>query len=139
MTTTIDMTDVLDLAALDFELDPTPATGVPAAQGDLIALPWPEETSPARRAKDVAAAKPVTRPETVVEGRGGNTHVLVDPDACGIRWAPSSGQTVGTLAVPPGGRACLDHREHGRLSIGAGVWVIRRQREQAEEIRLVAD
>lgn len=139
-TQTIDMTDVLGLAELDFDLDPTPVTDVPQAQGDLMVIPWPVSTAPAARAAAVAAATTVVAPEAVVRGQGGNTHTLVDPDGCGVMWAPTQGQTVGTIVVPAGGRACLDHAEHGRLAIGPGVFVIRRQREQTdEETRMVTD
>lgn len=138
-TSTIDMTDVLGLAALDFDLDPIPVVDVPQAQGDLLIIPWPVTESPQRRAKAVAAATVVVAPEAVVRGQGGNVHTLVDPDSCGVMWSPSQGQTVGTVVVPAGGRACLDHAEHGRLAIGPGVYVIRRQREQAEQIRMVTD
>lgn len=138
-TSTVDMKDVLGLAALDFDLDPTPVTDEPQAQGDLLVIPWPTDTAPQERAKAVASAKAVVTPEAVVRGQGGNVHTLVDPDGIGVLWAPMSGQTVGTVVVPDGGRACLDHAEHGRLAIGPGVFVIRRQREQADEIRMVTD
>lgn len=137
--TTIDMTDVLGLAALDHDLDPTPVSDVPQAQGDLLVIPWPATTASRQRAAEVSAATTVLSPEAVVRGQGGNVHTLVDPDGCGVRWHPTDGQTVGTVIVPEGGRACLDHLEHGRIAIGAGVFVIRRQREQADEIRMVTD
>jgi hypothetical protein len=138
---TVDMADTLGLAALDVDLDPAPTVDAPEAQGDLLLIPWDAGTAPAKRAADVAAARPVVSPVSVVEGRGGNTHWLVDPDGCGILWNPypDSGQTVGVLVVPADGRACMDHMEHGRSAVGSGVWVIRRQREQADEIRAVAD
>lgn len=138
---TIDMTDVLGLAALDFDLSPTPVTDVPQAQGDLIVIPWPADVDPGRRAADAAAARPVVRPEVVVRGNGGNEHTLVDPAGAGVLWHayPGEPQTVGIVVVPDGAVACMDHREHGRLAIGGGVFVIRRQREQADEVRLVAD
>jgi len=138
---TVDMRDVLGLAALEFELDPIPTVGAPEPQGDLIFWPWAEDVAPERRSREVASAIQVTSPVSVVEGRGGNTHLLVDPDLCGLRWHeyPAGGQTLGLLVVPDGGRACMDHREHGRSAVGPGVWIIRRQREQADEIRLVQD
>lgn len=140
-TRTIDMTDVLGLADLDFDLSPAPVTDAPQAQGDLIVIPWPNDVAAARRAEDVAAAKPVVRPEIVVRGNGGNEHTLVDPGNAGVTWHAyrDGSQTVGVVVVPDGATACMDHREHGRLAIGPGVFVIRRQREQADEIRLVAD
>jgi hypothetical protein len=139
--TTTDMTDVLGLTALDMDLDPTPTVGAVEAQGDLTLIPWPDGEAQAARDADVQAASPVTSPVTVVRGQGGNEHLLVDPDGCGIRWYPypGDGQTRGVLVVPDGGRACLDHREHGRSAVGPGVWVVRRQREQADQVRLVSD
>lgn len=138
---TIDMTDVLGLAALDFDLDPTPTVGVPEAQGDLLFVPWPENVAPAQRARDIAGAVLVVKPETVVRGRGGNEHMLVDPDGAGLLWHryPDGSQTVGVLVVPDGARAAVDHREHGRSVVGGGVWAVRRQREQRDEIELVQD
>lgn len=142
---TMQHVDVLiegDVTALDAEVSPPVVAGVPQAQGDLIVIPWTATVAPERRALAVAAAKPIPTPGiAVVRGQGGNTHLLVDPDRAGIGWAPErgDGQTLGTLVVPPGAVAYLDHPEHGRNATGPGVYVIRRQREQADVIRLVAD
>ena len=81
----------------------------------------------------------------VVRGEnGGNTHLLlVDAAGPAVTWDPSTGGPVGldlgVLDVPAAGTAWLAHPEHGYLGIAAGRYVIRRQREQADEIRLVAD
>jgi hypothetical protein len=131
-----------DVAQLDAALTPPVVAGVPQAQGDLIVIPWGADIAPERRALAVAAAKPIPEPGiAVVRGQGGNTHLLVDPDRAGVGWAaePGDGQTLGTLVVPPGAVAFLDHPEHGRNATGPGVYVIRRQREMADEIRLVQD
>lgn len=138
------MIDIItaDVTDLDAELSPAVVTGAAQAQGDLIVLPWPESTAPQQRATDVAQARPVgPRGISVVEGQGGNMHLLVDPDAAGVLWAPypDGAQTVGTVVVPSGAVAYLDHAEHGRNAIGPGVYVIRRQREQRDLIELVAD
>lgn len=141
MTVTVDMTDVLSLAALDFDLDPAPLVE-PQAQGDLIVVPWPEITATPLRNAAINGAEKLAGPEVVVRGNGGNEHVLVDPDRVGVAWYayPAGSQTVGVVVVPEGGRACLDHREHGRVAVGAGVFVVRRQREGSRErSRLVAD
>lgn len=140
-TQTVNMADVLGLAALDFDLNPVPVTDLPQAQGDLIVAPWPSDASPRRRAEDIAKAKAVVRPEVVVRGNGGNEHTLVDPNNAGVAWFayPGESQTVGVVVVPDNAVACLDHREHGRLAIGPGVFIVRRQREQADAVRLVAD
>ena len=47
--------------------------------------------------------------------------------------------TVATLSVPDGATAWLGHPEHAYLGIGPGTYEVRRQREQAEELRVVAD
>ncbi len=46
---------------------------------------------------------------------------------------------LGHLTVAAGAVAHLAHPEHGYASIAPGNYVIRRQREQADEIRVVAD
>ena len=46
---------------------------------------------------------------------------------------------VARLAVPAGAVAYLGHPEHGYLGIGPGTYELRRQREQADELRMVAD
>lgn len=77
----------------------------------------------------------------VVRGEnGGNTHLLLPTP--GTTWAPNphAGPTdlaLGTLTVT--GTAWLAHPEHGYLGIAAGTYEIRRQREQRDEIALVAD
>lgn len=77
----------------------------------------------------------------VVRGEaGGNTHLLV---AAGrVVWSPmqqQAGQALGTVDVPKGATAYLLHPEHGANAMGPGFYELRRQREQADEIRLVAD
>jgi hypothetical protein len=69
---------------------------------------------------------------------GGNTHLLIGE---GLRWAPVEqfGQNLGVVTVPNGGVGYLAHPEHGYLAMGPGAYTVRRQREQADEIRLVAD
>lgn len=131
-----------DVAGLDAELTPAVVTGEPQAQGDLFIRPWPETTASRQRLADVAKARPVgPKGISVVEGQGGNVHLLVDPDSAGVLWGPypDGSQTVGVVVVPAGAVAFLDHAEHGRNAIGAGVYVIRRQREQRDLTELVAD
>jgi len=78
----------------------------------------------------------------VVRGEnGGNTHLLLAQGD--VRFAPASPSArdlgLGVLTVPAGSVAYLAHPEHGYCGIAPGTYEIRRQREQAEEIRLVAD
>jgi len=127
---------------LDAQISPPVVAGVPQAQGDLLVIPWPATTATQERVLACAKATPVgPQGISVVEGQGGNTHLLVDPDRAGVLWAPNAAgaQTVGTVVVPPGTVAYLDHAEHGRNAIGPGVYVIRRQREQRDLVELVAD
>jgi hypothetical protein len=78
----------------------------------------------------------------VVRGEnGGNTHLLLAGGD--VSWDPStggpSGLDMGVLTVGEGATAWLAHPEHGYLGVGAGRFVVRRQREQADEVRMVAD
>lgn len=111
-------------------------TGV-QAQGDLLIRPICMQH----------AGQPV--PDTgvqVIHGEAtGNTHWLDrGPDSPGVTWgAPLPGAddvVLGVVTVPAGQSAYLVHTdEHGANGIGAGTYEIRRQREQADEIRYVAD
>lgn len=70
---------------------------------------------------------------------GGNTHLLVGV-GCYDQQAPSaSNLMLGVLTVPAGGTCLLSHPEHGGMVIAPGTYELRRQREQADELRLVAD
>ncbi len=78
----------------------------------------------------------------VVRGEsGGNTHLLVAEGA--VSWAPVVGNPdlldLCVVTVPEGATAFLLHPEHGANAMGAGNYTIRRQREQADELRMVAD
>ena len=117
--------------------DPVPVIAAAQAQGDIYVIP-----------DGVAGAlalpgdgEPFTAVD-VIEGQGiRNPHTLVDLDGH-CRWiAGTTGYAfdVGTLIVPAGAACFLIHPEHGGNGIGPGRYVVRRQREQAEEIRAVAD
>ena len=100
-------------------------------QGDLAIIPTRRSVKPGIP----VAAEGVA----VVRGEnGGHTHLLVGE---GITWAPvdRAGQDLGVVTVPDGGAGYLLHPEHGGNAFGPGAYLIRRQREQADEIRLVAD
>lgn len=99
-------------------------------QGDVLVIP----TRPGK----VEGLKPVPREEVpAVKGEnGGNTHLLVGSGKIAIR---GSGQDLGTLLVEEGESCYLIHPEHGAQGIGPGMYILRRQREMADEIRLVAD
>ena len=101
-------------------------------QGDVLLLP----TDEARATTPVPPeGVPVVRGEN-----GGNTHAIVGHGIyCDVRRASVTDLTLATLTVPDGCEAYLAHPEHGYVGIGAGTYVLRRQREQADELRMVAD
>lgn len=105
-------------------------------QGDVIIVPT------------VGNAKPATTPvpttgTPVVRGEaGGNTHAIVADGPgvfCDTRQATARDLTLATLTVDEGSVAYLAHPEHAYTGIGPGTYTLRRQREQADELRIVAD
>lgn len=103
-----------------------------AAQGDLLI----------RRTEAGSASTPIPAEGfPVVAGEnGGNTHAVYgagfyDPAGRGN----ASSLLLGTLTVPAGEQVLLSHPEHGGFLIEPGTYEMRRQREQADEIRLVQD
>lgn len=120
------------LEHLDRQVDVPLLTG-PQPQGDVIVIP-------AGQIGRVATALVPAAGVAVVRGEnGGNTHLLIGDGP--VAWAPgrAGAQTLGTLTVPAGSAAFLLHPEHGAAGVAPGTYVIRRQREQADEVRLVAD
>lgn len=100
-------------------------------QGDIIVIP--AEIEPAARSIPRSGV-PVVRGEN-----GGNTHLLIGDGLCYWDSGRAGAQTLGTLTVSAGSAAYLIHPEHGAAGIAPGTYVIRRQREQRDEIALVAD
>lgn len=102
-------------------------------QGDVIVLP--RHTTPATTTVP-QAGHPVVRGEN-----GGNTHLLLaDGDVFfDAKVASATDLALGTLTVAEGATAYLAHPEHGYVGIAPGTYEVRRQREQADELRLVAD
>jgi len=111
-----------------------PVLAEPQRQGDVFILPSP-------KAKE--AGTPVGRQgHPVVRGEnGGNTHLLLpEGDVRFDALEPSpTNLTLGILTVAKNAVAWLAHPQHGYLGIAPGRYEIRRQREQADELRLVAD
>jgi hypothetical protein len=103
-------------------------------QGDVLVIPTPT-TGPATTPVP-AGGVPVVRGEA-----GGNTHAVVaDGDVrCDTRQADVWDLTLAVLTVAEGATAWLGHLEHGYNGIGPGTYTLRRQREQADVIRVVAD
>lgn len=107
-------------------------------QGDVIVVPatMAGGTVPATTPVP-AAGHPVVRGEA-----GGNTHLLLA--AGDVRFDTATGRgalelALGTLTVADGATAYLAHPEHGYAGVAPGTYQVRRQREQADEIRLIAD
>lgn len=118
----------------DFEI---PVLGTLQRQGDVIVIPTPKKKLPAKAKAVEAAGVPVVRGEN-----GGNTHLLLASGS--VQFAPIDGTTqgqldVGVFTVAEGATAFLAHPEHGYMGIAPGTYTVRRQREQADEIRQVAD
>lgn len=125
--------DVLD--HLDRQIEIPVLTGQPQRQGDVLF--WPAK---GRSASTVVPREgfPVVRGEN-----GGNTHLLLEGFGGPVFFDPAPARTgslsLGTLEVPDGSTAYLAHPEHGYMGFGPGVYAVSRQREQADEIRMVAD
>lgn len=102
-------------------------------QGDVIIVPT----------NRAAATTPVPATGTaVVRGEaGGNTHAIHadGPVHVDVREASAASLLVAVITVDEGATAWLAHPEHGFLGIGPGTYEARRQREQAEQLRVVQD
>lgn len=107
-------------------------------QGDVIVIPTALVGRAVRDATDPVpdAGVPVVRGEN-----GGNTHLLLAAPVAFYTAAPqrSGSLDLGVLSVPAGSTGYLAHPEHGYAGIAPGTYVVRRQREQADIIRLVQD
>jgi hypothetical protein len=101
-------------------------------QGDVAIVP----TRPGKTAAQLVppAGVPVVRGEA-----GGHTHLLVADGP--VLWNPAQtgGLALGLVVVPDGAVAYLLHPEHGAMGMAPGSYILRRQREQADVIRVVAD
>lgn len=128
---------VADELLADIEV---PVLTGPQRQGDILILPRP----PIGNA-ELDSMTPVGR-EGVAVVRGeatGNTHLL-DAVEGTVLWRPhnrTGGDVLlGVLHVGQGSIANLLHTdEHGANAIGPGTYVLHGKREQAAEIRRVAD
>lgn len=109
----------------------------PQAQGDVGIWPRPKLGTAERAAFTAvpSAGLPIVQ--------GTNTHIL-DAYQGEVLWSPAvqrAGEvTIGILEVPVGAVAYLTHTdEHTTNGIGPGTYRITGKREQADEIRRVAD
>lgn len=127
--TGVDIVTATDLADVDI-----PVLAGIQRQGDVLIRPI----------LSVLATTPVPATGTpVVQGEsGGNTHAIYAADGpvyCDLTPGSAPDLRVALLSVPEGSTAYLAHPEHGYMGIAPGSYEIRRQREMAEEIRMVAD
>lgn len=126
--TGVDVVTATDIA--DIEI---PVLGGVQRQGDVLVRP----TKAAATTPVPASGTPVVRGES-----GGNTHAIYAADGpvyCDVNAGSARDLRVALLSVPEGSTAYLGHPEHGYMGIAPGNYEIRRQREMAEEIRMVAD
>jgi hypothetical protein len=123
-----------------------PVLGGLQAQGDLFVIPVGQQPQGTHaRASSLTEAydvKPVPAEGiAVIEAVGsGHEHRLFAsvPGAATFGLAnTTAGQDIGILVCTE--PAYLLHPEHGATGIAPGAYVLRRQREQADEERLVAD
>ncbi len=129
----IEATGVEVVTATDLADVAIPVLGGVQRQGDVLVRP-----------AAVTAKTPVPPTGTpVVRGEsGGNTHAIYAADGpvlCDVQAGSTRDLRVALLSVPEGSTAYLGHPEHGYMGIAPGSYEIRRQREMAEEMRMVAD
>lgn len=108
-----------------------PVVGRVAFQGDVAIL----------RRDQVAAATaiPAGGYPVVAGENGGNTHAVYGVGFYDPAPRSDTELLLGVLTVPADEQVLLSHPEHGGFLIEAGTYEIRRQREQADVIRLVQD
>ena len=105
-------------------------------QGDVLIVPRGPLTAAER-----AGCQPVppTGIAVVIGEATGNTHML-DADGPAFFARRSGGVQIGVVDVPEGSVAYLVHTdEHGANAMAPGTYALHGKREQAEEIRRVAD
>lgn len=102
-------------------------------QGDVAIIP-------AKRGAHATTAVPAAGVAVVRGESGGNTHeIQADGEVyCDVRAASAADLVLAVLTVVQG-EAVLCHPEHGFNRIAPGSYELRRQREQADSIRMVAD
>lgn len=120
----------------------------PQAQGDLIIIPVAQAYGPPNGPRGFVPDWPQGSPVPlegvqVIHGEAtGNTHWLhAGFNSPGVTWhRADAGLVIGVVRVPKDQTAVLVHTdEHGANGIGPGTYEIRQKREQADEVRYVAD
>jgi hypothetical protein len=113
-----------------------PVLGGLQAQGDLFIVP---QDTRGRHAADRIKPVPAAGIPVIEAIGSGHEHRLFAGTPGTAWWAPAAGggQDIGVLecAEP----AFILHPEHGATGVAPGSYTLRRQREQADEERLVAD
>ena len=108
----------------------------PQRQGDVLIIPRGPLSKAERADCELVGRTGIA----VVRGEAtGNTHML---DAEGNVWFArrEGGVRLAVVEVEPGATAYLIHTdEHGANAFGPGTYILHGKREQAEEIRRVAD
>lgn len=118
--------------------DPIPVLGGLQFQGDVGIVPATILDRPVSAAtRDIPVdGFPVVRGEN-----GGNTHLLLRTPGVHFdaRTDADNALLLGVLTVDEGSAAYLAHPEHGYCGIAPGTYEVTRQREQADEVRMVRD
>jgi len=106
-------------------------------QGDVIVVP----DRVVRVGRTAQVSVPAAGVAVVRGENGGNTHLLVGEGDVRFDAVAASATSIrlGVLSVGPASTAYLIHPEHGAIGFGPGNYTISRQREQADELRLVQD
>jgi len=111
-----------------------PMLGAPQRQGDVLFI-----DSKVTVTEATEGAKQVGTIAIVQGENGGNTHRLWTTAPVWVRVVTRSNNDVLDFTIPAGVEAYIEHPEHGFLGLEPGNYTARRQREQAEIIRQVAD
>lgn len=111
------------------------------AQGDLLIIPASLVGGAVRLGQAPAwVSVPAGGVELLRGAAGGNAHTLVaDPGVCLWTTDVRDDERLALGVIQADAPVYLLHREHGGTGLAPGRYVVRRQREQAEEQRLVAD
>jgi hypothetical protein len=129
----VDVLDHLDRDAL------VPVCDGLQFQGDVAVIPAVMAGHTVRNAttKLPEGGFPVVRGEV-----GANTHSLIADPGAEVFFdphTPTGGDLLLGVLTVASGVAYLAHPEHAFSGIARGTYELRRQREQADEVRLVAD
>jgi hypothetical protein len=101
-------------------------------QGDVAFIP----TRPSAKPGVPVPAEGVV----LVRGEnGGHTHRLLADGPVTWSEAAGAGVDLGVFTVPEGATAFVAHDEHGYTGHAPGAYIARRQVEQADQVRKVAD